>query len=121
MNSSFVCINILVKSKLPKNCLINHLNEVSSQSLRSYLRLSNIYDGNSNKNFDLIEMIIYGWMNGKLKNTCFDDITNKRVSTILKEKDISIKSLPGYGHLGLKKRDIKSYVENDKCSIKWKD
>ena len=122
MNSSFVCISILVKSKLPKNCLINDLNEVSSQFLRSYLRLSNIYDGNSNKKkSDLIEMIIYGWMNGKLKNTCFDDITNKRVSTILKEKDISIKSLPGYGHLGLKKRDIKSYVENDKCSIKLKD
>ena len=49
MNSSFVCINILVKSKLPKNCLINHLNEISSQSLRSYLRLANIYDGISNK------------------------------------------------------------------------
>ena len=49
MNSSFVCISILVKSKLPKNCLINHLNEISSQSLRSYLRLANIYDGISNK------------------------------------------------------------------------
>ena len=35
MNSSFVCISILIKSKLPMNCLINHLNEVSSQSLRS--------------------------------------------------------------------------------------
>ena len=122
MNSSFVCISILVKSKLPKNCLISHLNEVSSQSLRSYLRLSNIYDSNSNKKkSDLIGMIIYGWMNGKLKNTCFDDISNNKVSTILKEKDISIKSLPGYGNLGLKKRDIKPYVENDKCSIKLKD
>ena len=60
-------------------------------------------------------------MNGKLKNTCFDDISNNKVSTILKEKDISVKSLPGYGNLGLKKRDIKPYVENDKCSIKLKD
>ena len=68
MNSLFVCISILVKSKIRKNCLINHLNEVSSQSLRSYLRLANIYDGNSNKKkSDLIEMIIYGCMNGKLK------------------------------------------------------
>ena len=68
MNYSFVCISIFIKSKLPKNCLINHLNEISSQSLRSYLRLANFYDGNSNKKkSDSIEMIIYGCMNGKLK------------------------------------------------------
>ena len=122
MNSSFVCISILVESKLPKNCLINDLNEVSSQFLRSYLRLSNIYDGNSNKKkSDLIEMIIYGFMNGKLKTTCFDDTSNNKVSTVLKEKDISIKSLPGCGNLRIKKRDIKPYVENDKCGIKLKD
>ena len=59
MNSSLSCISILVKSKLPKNCLINHLNEILSQSLRSYLRLANIFDGNCNKKKnDLIEMII---------------------------------------------------------------
>ena len=59
MNSSFVCISILIKSKLDMNCVINHLNEVSSQSLRSYLRLANIYDVNSNKGkSDLVEMII---------------------------------------------------------------
>ena len=122
MNSSFVCISILVKSKLPKNCLINHLNEISSQSLRSYLRLANIYDGNSNKKkSDLIEMIIYGCMNGKLKNMDINDISNDKVNTILKEKEISIKSLPGYGNLGLKKKNLKSYEENEKCSIKLKD
>ena len=38
MNSSFVCISILLKSRIPKNCFINYLNEVSYQSLRSYLR-----------------------------------------------------------------------------------
>ena len=108
MNSSFVCISILVKSKVPKNCLINHLNEISSQSLRSYLRPANIYDDNSNnKKSDLIEMIIYGCMNGKLKNMDINDISNNKVSTVLKEKEISIKSLPGYGNLGLKKKDLK--------------
>ena len=45
-------------------------------------------------------------MNGKLKNTNFDDISNNKVSSIMKEKGISIKSLPGYGNLGLKKRDL---------------
>ena len=122
MNSSFACISILVKSRLPKNCLINYLNEVSSQSLRSYLRLANIYDGISNKKKnDLIEMIIYGCMNGKLRNTNSDDISNNKVNTIFKEKGISIKSLPGYGNVGLKKKDLKPYVENDKCSIKLVD
>ena len=72
MHSSFVCISILVKSKIPRNCLINHLNEVSSQELGSQLRLANIYDRNSNKEkSDLIEIIIYGGMNGKLKNMNF--------------------------------------------------
>ena len=113
MNSSFVCISILVKSRFPKNCLINHLNEISSQSLRRYFRLANIYDGNSNKKkSDLIEMIIYGCMNVKLKNMDLNDISNNKVNTILKEKGISIKSLPGYGNLGLRKRDLKSYEES---------
>ena len=90
------------------NYLINPLNIVSSQSLRSYLRLANIYDGNSNKKkSDLIEMIIYGCMNGKLKNMDINDISNNKVNSILKEKGISIKSFPGYGNLGKRKRDVK--------------
>ena len=48
-------------------------------------------------------MIIYGCMNGKLKNMDINDISNDKVNTILKEKEISIKSLPGYENLGLKK------------------
>ena len=66
-------------------------------------------------------MIIYGCMNGKLKNMDINDISNNKVNTILKEKEISIKSLPGYGNLRLKKKELKPYEENDKCSIKLKD
>ena len=63
------CISTLVKSNIPENSLINFLNEVIIQSLKNYLRLANVYDGNANKKkSDLIEMIIYGCMNGKLKN-----------------------------------------------------
>ena len=36
--------------------------------------------------------------------------------SILKEKDILIKSWPGYGNLGLKKKDIKPFV--NECSVK---
>ena len=69
MNPSFTGLTILVKSNIPKNCLINFLNKVSSQSLRSYLRLANIYDRISNKKkSDLIEMVMYGCMNRKLIN-----------------------------------------------------
>ena len=124
MNSAFTCISILVKSNIPKNCLINFLNEVSIQSLRSYLRFANIYDGNANKKrSDLIEMVIYGCVNGKLKNNTIDNVSNNnnKSHSMLKEKNITIKSLPGYGNLGLKKRDIKPYIENDKCCIKIKD
>ena len=97
---------------MPKSCSFNFLNEVSSQSLRSYLRLANIYDGNSNKKkSDLIEMTIYGCMNGKLKNNSIDDISNNKSHSILKEKNINIKSLPGYGNLRLKNIYIKPYIK----------
>ena len=90
MNSSLVCISILVKKIIHKQCLINFLNELSSKSLRDYLRLANIYDGNSNKKkSDLIELIVYGCINGKLNNNkSIDDISTNKAHTILKENDI---------------------------------
>ena len=47
----------------------------------------------------------------KLKNKIVEDISFKRALTTLKEH-ISIKSLPGNGNMGLRKKDIKPYVEN---------
>ena len=113
MNSSLVCIGILVKSNISKLCLINFLNDVSSRALRAYLGLAEVYDGNANKKkSDLIEMIVYGCMNGKLKNKVVDEISVKRAYTILRENNINIKSLPGYGNMRLRKKDIKAYLEN---------
>ena len=57
-------------------------------------------------------MIVYGCMNGKLKNKVVDKISVKKTYTILRENNIIIKSLPGYGNMGLRKKDIKPYVEN---------
>ena len=114
MNSSLVCIVILVKSNISRQCLINFLNEVSGCALRAYLGLAEVYDGNANKKkSDLIEMIVYGCMNGKLKNKIVEDISFNRAITILREHKISIKSLPGNGNMGLRKKDIKPYVENE--------
>ena len=105
MNSSFAWISILVKSNICKPCLINFLNEVSSKSLHSYLKLSNTYDGNSNKKkSDLIEMIIYGRISGKLDNKTIDDTSTNKVHDILKENNIVIKSLPGYGNVSKRKQ-----------------
>ena len=50
MNSSFICISVLIKnSNINDQSLIIFLNEVSIKSLRSYLKLANIYDGSSGK------------------------------------------------------------------------
>ena len=51
-------------------------------------------------------------MNGKLKNKKVDEISVKRAYTILRENNINLKSLPGYGNIRLRKKDIKPYVEN---------
>ena len=112
-HNKFVCIGMLVKINISKHCLNNFLNRVSSSALRAYLGLAEVYDGNANKKkSDLIEMIVYGCMNGKLKNKVVDEISVKRAYTILRENNINIKSLPGYGNMGLRKKDIKPYVEN---------
>ena len=117
MNSSLVCIGILVQSNISRHCLINFLNEVSSRLLRAYLGLAEVYDDNANKKkSDLMEMIVYGCMNGKLKNKVVDEISVKKAFTILRENNITIKSLPGYCNMGLRKKDIKPYVENKSVS-----
>ena len=106
MNSSFLAIGVLVKRNLTERFLINALKNISSQSLRAYLKLANIYDGNANKKkTDLVEMIFYGCMINKLNKEPIKDIAMNRALNILKEHDISIKSLPGCGNMGLRKKD----------------
>ena len=107
INSTFVMISILMKSNLNERCVVNELMSINNEGLRDYLRLACIYGGNSNKNkTDLIEMIVYGYMNGKLSKTPLEDISSNNALNILKDKEISIKSLPGYGNSKLKKRYI---------------
>ena len=49
MNSSLVAIGTLVKSNIGERCLISILMNISNQALRDYLKLANIYRGNSSK------------------------------------------------------------------------
>ena len=57
-------------------------------------------------------MIVYGCMNGKLKNKIVEDISFNRAITTLRKHKINIKSLSGNGNTGLRKKDIKPYVDN---------
>ena len=64
-------------------------------------------------------MIVYGYITNKVSKEPIKDISINKAMSILKEKDILIKSLPGYGNLGLKKKDIKPFVSE--FSIKLND
>ena len=98
-------ISILVKSNLSDKCLIKALYSIDCKVLCNYLGLAEIYDGNNNKSkSDLIEMIVYGYIKDKLKNEQVNDISLNCAYKILKERDINIKSLPGYGNMGLKRK-----------------
>ena len=65
-------------------------------------------------------MIVYGCMNGKLKNKIVEDISFNRAITTLRKHKINIKSLSGNGNMGLRKKDIKPFVEkksNSKSAV----
>ena len=105
MNSTFVMISILTEKDLNERCLVNALMSINNECLRYYLRLACIYDGNSNKKKQkMIEMIVYGYMNGKLSKEPLEDISINNALSILKDKTISIQSLPAYGNLRLKEK-----------------
>ena len=112
MNSTFVAISTLIKSNIGEKFLITFLMNVSSQSLRDYFECANIYKGTSpKKESDLMEMIIYGCITEKLNKKEIEDISTKQAHQILNKNNIIIKSLPGYGNAGLRKKETKPYVK----------
>ena len=62
-------------------------------------------------------MIVYEYITNKVSKEPIKDISINKTMSILKEKDILIKSLPGYGNLGLKKKDIKPFVSEFSIKI----
>ena len=94
-----------MKSNVSERCLVNALMSINNEGLMDYLRLAGIYDGNWKKTkSDLIEMIVYGYMSGKLSKKPLEDISGNNALNILKEKKISIKPLPGYENSRLKNK-----------------
>ena len=119
MNSSFVVISKLIKSIIGEKCLVNFPMNVSVQSLRDYLECVNIYKGNSpKKKTDLIEMIVFGCITEKLNKKGTEDVSRKQTNLILNKSNITVKLLPGYGNVSLKRKEIKPYVAEEKALLK---
>ena len=118
VNSSFVSIETLIKSNLGEKCLINILMNISSDALRDYLECGQIYKGTSSKKkTDLVEMIVYGHITDKINKMRMEAISKKETNQILRSNKILVKSLPGYGNIELKRKEIVAY-DNKECSMK---
>ena len=76
MSSAVVAISTLVKSNIGERCVINILMNISTPALRDYLKLANIYRGNSSKKkTNLVEIIVYGHIT---KTNTLDKNKNRR-------------------------------------------
>ena len=118
MNLALVAISTLVKSNIGGRCLINILMNISTPALRDYLKLANIYRGNSSKKkTNLVEIIVYGRITNTLDKNKIENISIKEANKIINENKITLKSLPGYGNAELKKKNIVP-CENRKLSIR---
>ena len=97
-----------------------YLMNISTPALRGYLKLANIYKGNSSeKKTHLVEIIVYGCITNKLDKSKLEDISIKETNKILKENRIILNSLPGYESAELKKKDMKPCNNDaDELSIK---
>ena len=121
MYSLVIVIRILVKSNIGEKCLTNFLMNVLTSALRKYLKLANIYKGESTKKkTELIEIIIYGCITNSTNEYEIKEITNDQANKILRENKITLKSLPGYGNCDMKKKGMEPVI-NEKCSIKIRD
>ena len=118
MNSTFIAISILVRSNLGERCLINALMNVKGQALENYLDMANIYSGKSTKKkTHLVEMVIYGCITNTIVKANIKDIPTKELNRLLKEHKILVKSLPGHGNKGLKKKGIQPIVSEPSITV----
>ena len=62
-------------------------------------------------------MVIYGYINNELKNKVIEDISYNKAVKLLKEKNINVKGLPGYGNIDMKKADIIRNVQRNEIYL----
>ena len=65
-------------------------------------------------------MIVYGHITDKIRKLHTKDIPKAEAKQILKQNNIILDSLPGYGNVGLKRKEIMAYG-NKECSIKIRE
>ena len=84
MNSTFIAIVVLLRSDLGERCLVNALINISTEALRSYLDMANIFSGHSSKNkSDLVEMVASGCITKKISKLYLKDISTKELNKLL--------------------------------------
>ena len=87
MYLSLIAISILVKSNIGEKFLTNFLMNVSNSALRKYLKLANIYKGESTeKKTELIEMIIYGCITNSINKYEIKEISEDEAQKILRDQ-----------------------------------
>ena len=120
--SSFASIASLVKSNLDERCLINILMNISTNALFEYLECANIYKGaSSKKKTNLVEMIFYGHITNKISKMNPVDISETERNQILKQNEINVRSLPGHGNVGRKRKEIMASTNNGECVIRIRE
>ena len=120
--SSFASIATLVKSNLGEQCLINILMSIPTKALADYLECARIYKGaSSKKKTDLVEMIVYGHITNKINKMNPVDISKTERNQILKQNDINVRSLPGYGNADRRKKESMASTNNNECAIKIRE
>ena len=62
-------------------------------------------------------MIVYRYITDKISKLHLEDMSKTEARQILKQNNIIVKSLPGYGNMGLTRKEIMT-CGNRECSIK---
>ena len=74
---------------------------ISTNALSDYLECAKINKGaSSKKKEDLAEMIVYGHITNEINKMNHVEISKIERSQILKQNEINVRSLPGYGNVG---------------------
>ena len=63
-------------------------------------------------------MIVYGHITNEINKMNPVDISKTERNQILKQNEINVRSLPGHGNVGRKRKDIMASTNNSECVIK---
>ena len=95
---------------------------ISTNALSDYLECAKIYKSESSqKNTNLVKMIVYGHITNKMNNTNPVDISKIERNQILQQNEINVTLLPGHGNVGRKRNKIMALTNNSECVIEIRE